>query len=335
MSHTVASPLAPAGATECRGPVSRRALQEQRGPHAGPRIRIAAPRLAEDDTAILGRFSNVAGLSGLQVHATETMEAHNLDVHWRMPASLNVAVVLEGLLDVQFDNCPVQIGGGTGPVGQAWSLTRDVTVRRRSRRGMRVRKVVISLPRERIPLLLPAPPTTGPSLQRFVDRHGGLERWRPSAHAVALAERILSPGPVAMAHLAIESRAIEILREALSQIAAPAAREEPALPVREAGRAYRIRQYLLANRRTALSLDEMSRSLGMSVGSMQEAFKAAYRSTVGEFHRALRLQDARLALEAETISIAEAAFRAGYASPASFSTAFKRQFGLSPSAVRP
>ncbi|WP_092496768.1 helix-turn-helix domain-containing protein [Faunimonas pinastri] len=40
------------------------------------------------------------------------------------------------------------------------------------------------------------------------------------------------------------------------------------------------------------------------------------------------------AIERNGVSIAEAAFLAGYSSPANFSTAFRKAFGLSPGASR-
>jgi AraC-like DNA-binding protein len=55
---------------------------------------------------------------------------------------------------------------------------------------------------------------------------------------------------------------------------------------------------------------------------------------VFEHLRCLRLERARLALERGEVAIAEAAFLAGYASPANFATAFKRRFGLTPTDVR-
>jgi len=56
--------------------------------------------------------------------------------------------------------------------------------------------------------------------------------------------------------------------------------------------------------------------------------------TIFEYQRARRLLQARQALEREGISVNEAAWRAGYNSPANFATAFKRQFGISPRQVR-
>lgn len=56
--------------------------------------------------------------------------------------------------------------------------------------------------------------------------------------------------------------------------------------------------------------------------------------SVFEHLRYMRLERARLALERGDVPIAEAAFLAGYASPANFATAFKRRFGLTPTDAR-
>lgn len=316
--------------------VSHDALVHMAGRQASRHFQVAAPQLDLRETAILGRFNNIDGLSGLQVHATDTQEAHDLQVQWQMPPSLTVAVVLEGRLHVRFDDEPMLLGGENGPMGQAWSLTRETCLQRHSEKGMRVRKVVISLPMDWVNNVLRDSRDWSLALSHFVRRHRAMTHWQPSKQAVALAEQILSPGATPMVRLAIESKAIEIVREALSRIAEPetAAIATSTGPIRDQNRAGRIRRYLLDNRQHAPSLQQMAGALGMSVGSMQDSFKQTYCTTIGEFHRELRLQDARLAIEKEGISIAEAAYRAGYANPASFSTAFKRLFGLSPSTVK-
>jgi AraC-like DNA-binding protein len=50
--------------------------------------------------------------------------------------------------------------------------------------------------------------------------------------------------------------------------------------------------------------------------------------------RETRLQAARDAMDKDGLTIGQAAFLAGYSSPANFSTAFKRVFGISPSEAR-
>jgi AraC-like DNA-binding protein len=63
-------------------------------------------------------------------------------------------------------------------------------------------------------------------------------------------------------------------------------------------------------------------------------FHAAHGTTVFHYIRTQRLEQARLALESGDVSIAQAAYVAGYTSAANFSTAFKRRFGFTPKQSR-
>ncbi len=82
---------------------------------------------------------------------------------------------------------------------------------------------------------------------------------------------------------------------------------------------------------STLSLSMLSNELGISIGSMQTSFKRAFNMTVMDYIRERRLIIARNAMEQDGLTISKAAFLAGYNSPANFSTAFKRHFGISPS----
>ncbi|WP_339782023.1 helix-turn-helix domain-containing protein [uncultured Thalassospira sp.] len=55
----------------------------------------------------------------------------------------------------------------------------------------------------------------------------------------------------------------------------------------------------------------------------------AYGTTVMDFMCETRLQMARDAMDKDGLTIGQAAYLAGYSSPANFSTAFKRVFGMS------
>tara|TARA_R110002167_G_scaffold243986_1_gene449680 strand:- start:61 stop:1077 length:1017 start_codon:yes stop_codon:yes gene_type:complete len=319
------------------GRMTRQSLMQMSGTHASRLFEITAPNLRMRDTAIVGRFNNVECHSGLSVHATDTQEAHDLSMQWRMPPSLTVALMLEGTLNVWLDHHAMLLGRPEAPVGQVWSLTRSTRMRRQSQKGMRVRKVIISVPPAWIQPLLRDRALPNPNLSRFVATHRATTSWTPSRHALSLAQQILNPpdAPMPMQKLTVESKAIEIVREALSSIIAPAASATASQQsVTAQSRALRIRRYLQDNLQRRPSLQIMAREFGMSIGSMQAAFKAAYRTTIAEFCRELRLQQARTAIEQDGISIGEAAYRAGYASPASFSTAFKRHFGFPPSTAR-
>ena len=83
-----------------------------------------------------------------------------------------------------------------------------------------------------------------------------------------------------------------------------------------------------------LSLAGIAREIGCNATTLQRQFRALRGLSVFEYQRQRRLQQAREALERDGVSVSEAAWRAGYSSPANFATAFKRQFGVSPRQLR-
>jgi AraC-like DNA-binding protein len=68
---------------------------------------------------------------------------------------------------------------------------------------------------------------------------------------------------------------------------------------------------------------------------LQRYFRAYTGMSAFAYQRRRLLDAARIALEREGISVNEAAHRAGYTSAANFATAFRRQFGIAPSQLRP
>ncbi len=304
---------------------------------------IVTPQLDRTGTAILGKFNNTRCRSGLYVHATDTVEAHDLSAEWVKPPACTIAIMLEGELDVRFDDVALHLGpdtnkGEAGPTGHIWSLTETTRLVRNSRKGTRVRKVMITVPWDWIHSVLEDKDLPHDNLAEFARSHRSHLSWRPSAHALALAEQIVnaSRAAPALADLSVESRAIEIAREALECLieAAP-----EAAPCRAATKmqikAQAVRAYVRDHLDDNPTLNAMGHELGMSVGAMQSAFKSVYGRTIADYSRELRLERARDAIERDGVSVAQAAYEAGYSNPANFSTAFKRQFGLNPSTVRP
>src|SRR5690606_1481605 len=107
----------------------------------------------------------------------------------------------------------------------------------------------------------------------------------------------------------------------------------------------RVREIGLSRRETALlrravdyirsrqdswpTVEEIARQAGTSASGLQRLFRAGLDTSVVDFVRNLRLDWAREELFAGR-TVQEAATVPGYASPANFSTAFKRRFGHSP-----
>lgn len=83
--------------------------------------------------------------------------------------------------------------------------------------------------------------------------------------------------------------------------------------------------------REALSVDEVARSVGMSVSSFFHHFKVITESTPLQYQKDIRLLEARRLLVIEGESATLTALKVGYESPSQFSREYVRKFGSTPS----
>ena len=82
------------------------------------------------------------------------------------------------------------------------------------------------------------------------------------------------------------------------------------------------------------SLDELAVRYGMSVKSLNNAFKKKYGQTIFAYIGDCRLHDSHIALERTQIPIKVLAARLGFSHPNHFITAFRRKFGYPPGHLR-
>lgn len=314
------------------GEMSLQTLFDISSDSAAADMRISAPHAKPGETVIRGRLEDTRGPSGLRVHATNTVEAHSLTKDWMMQPAFAVAVVLEGQLTVTIDGRVMVLGGRDMPRGQFWNLTRPTRVCRQSRQGMHVRKVIVTVPRYWVERISEDCRQAGEKPPELLDQHCATGTWAPSRHVLSIVEQLINPGsePRAVRIMSTESKAAEVVHEAFTSLIG-SEMEEAAPSTLQGARARRVRRYVMDHPDRDVPLDEIRLALGMSVATMQKAFKATYRMTIGDFAREQRLLLARAVIEREGKSISEAAYMVGYDSPASFSTAFKRQFGFPPS----
>ena len=78
---------------------------------------------------------------------------------------------------------------------------------------------------------------------------------------------------------------------------------------------------------------ELARMLYVSETKLSRGFKMLYGKPMHAYVIERRLEHARLLLEGEGVSVAEAATTVGYGNLGHFSSAFKRRYGVSPSSV--
>lgn len=77
-------------------------------------------------------------------------------------------------------------------------------------------------------------------------------------------------------------------------------------------------------------IDHLASRAAMSVTSFHRAFKTVTGTTPGQYHKMLRLHEARRLVAARSDSLTRIAAAVGYTSPSQFSRDYKRAFGAAP-----
>lgn len=325
-------------------PITRRdSITSSQLEELGSRIKGLDGPLAGRGSLMNGRMSfNDAPQSFLGIHTSDTMEMKDAIADYDVGAAVKVAIMLKGRLQAEFDGVPVDLDARDHPVGFIWAIPHPSKVRRYIHKGSEICKVMISAQFDWVLRQLGKSPARYRDITDFFNAGISVRSWRPSRRVLALADQLIYPhatDPV-MRELYEESRGLEIFAEALSAIQNSI--DEASMPHVNSGpdaldrhhRAQEIRDFILAGDPEQQTLSTIAAAIGISVASMQRIFKDAYGMTVKDFIRESRLVAARDAMEKDGLTIAQAAWIAGYKSPANFATAFKRVFSITPSEAR-
>lgn len=95
-----------------------------------------------------------------------------------------------------------------------------------------------------------------------------------------------------------------------------------------------VKQQITENIRRHITIEELAFLHKVSPTVLKESFKCVYGTSVYAYLRILRLQVAQKLLRETKNTIAEIAACVGYENPNKFATAFKKEFGLSPTDFR-
>lgn len=98
------------------------------------------------------------------------------------------------------------------------------------------------------------------------------------------------------------------------------------------GKLHKIRKYIRFNYMEPLRVSEIARSFGFERSYLSRIFKRRYGVGIKEYITEVRLDNARTFLE-RGYNVSESAHLVGYEDEFNFSKAFKRRFGVSPSAL--
>ncbi|AKJ29739.1 helix-turn-helix transcriptional regulator [Caldimonas brevitalea] len=304
----------------------------------GSDYRFVSTALSRGEPVLSGQFRLTRLRPGLTVHCTDVSDLHSMQTQVLLQPGLRAVLLLDGEAEVSFGPRLVRLKarGGAAPVQRADAalicLTEPELFVRHWRRGAHERKVSIGAEPEwfdNSPLPADSP------VRALLGRHLAVERWCPSPRAVVVAEQMLRPPPLEplLQNLYLESRALELLAEALGSLRCEPTPLAPLRP-QEHLRVQRVRELLDSEDSWVSSLDELARRAGVNANTLQRHFRAAFGTTIFDYLRERRLQRAREALERDGVSVTEAARLAGYTSAANFATAFKRRYGVSPKMAR-
>lgn len=162
------------------------------------------------------------------------------------------------------------------------------------------------------------------------DRTVFVTSWKASPRIQAIAMEMISPTAEGKAgELLLAAQATEILARAMAALRGGSDIVAFIDPKRL--RLQAVKELMESDLRHPWTIAELARQAGLSRRSFNAQFHRLCGVSASEYLRISRLVFAREALLHQGLTVTEAAYAAGYANPANFSTAFRRHFGCVPS----
>ena len=251
-------------------------------------------------------------------------------------------VVLQGAQSFSIDGSPFHLDAGSAeaptPLVFMLNVARYSRLRFFGESEVPLRKVMIAAPLSWLKRLLETQGDMPVSaLRSFFAEHLAHFSFAPGQHILQLAHKIINPPPLLEGELSalyLRAQGLDIMwQSCLTMVAEREGR--PQAPSLMTLRNYeRVRDYIAANLDRELTIAMIAREAGASVSTVQRHFKEHFGITIFDFIRQERLEAARAALASEGIPVSHAAHLAGYNNISSFTTAFRKAYGVTPSRVR-
>lgn len=176
-----------------------------------------------------------------------------------------------------------------------------------------------------------------PALRNFFGQHLAHFSFEPGQHILQLAEKIMHPPALLSGELSslyLKAQALDIMWQSCLALVADDAGGWQAPTLMSLRHCERVRDFIIANLENDLSIDLIAGEAGASTSTIQRHFKEHFGITIFSFIRQKRLEAARAALATEGIPVSKAAHLAGYHNVSSFTTAFRKTFGITPKQAR-
>ncbi len=249
-------------------------------------------------------------------------------------------VILEGRQHFVIDGVRFRLDAGIGaaatPLVFMLNVAQPSRLRFINEAGAVLSKVMISAPLPWLQRLMETEDGM-PVLRNFFAGHLAHFSFEPGQHILQTAEKIMHPPPMPTGELSsiyLKSQGLDIMWQSCLQLVADNAGGWQQPSMMSLRQCERVRDFIVANLGEELSVDLIASQAGTSPSTIQRHFKEHFGQTIFDFIRQKRLEGARDALATDGIPVSKAAHLAGYTSVSSFTTAFRRTYGVTPKQMR-
>ncbi len=290
-----------------------------------------------DATPVLAGWQQVHAVDdGVVLYLSRSRDMVGGSSHNRLAPGITAGFLVDGEADVAIGRHRLRLEGAQRRMPTMLvHLREEDSFRRHWQAGRQEGKVSLHLGDDWLRRQLDGDTTGSARLSRVCRSHADNHAWRPGAPLLQRATRLLQDAPQALPlvrRLQQESFALELAADVLQALS----QEDEARPLSAHLQrcVSRLQQWLESGEADALSITQMARQLGTNAVDLQRGFQHCHGQSIAHHQRQLRLERARQALQRQRVPVDVAAAIAGYAHTSSFSAAFKRQYGVSPSQLK-
>lgn len=305
-----------------------------------------------------GHFFHNELPSGLSIHGADVIESDNALSSTQIPASLSFNILLTGNLHFCLGSKAYQLTCDSESSVKAKKnqseeikatcavsvLTKNELLSRKITKGQAVRKVNLFIKRVWLEKRCNDPRSKA-LLKKLFSHHGSLYQWQDNRVFSQLAQQLLAlPSDHTLQNNLIKEQIAYTLLNNLLQVL-PNKIDKPSQPLKHADnnlatiekkqlrKKKNIERFITKELGNPLTLPGIAKHFGLSVSSLQRYFKQTYQQTINEYIRLQRLEKAKIAITVKGLSISEAGYQAGYNHVSNFTSAFKKQFGITPACL--
>lgn len=312
----------------------------------GRSCKVVENKYCQDDSIFQGQFNLIKLRNGLTLHSADGLDSHDLTTQVELKPRIGFMLFLNGQCDAYYGERKITFGvkhtqkKALVPEAVLISVDRNEVFSREAQQGRYLRKIVVGIDPEWLDNEGAEGVEGYKKVMQFSKQHLKIKRQLVSTQMQIIAEKIMNPPHYSpfLTNLYLEGLTLELASEALTMLSdqqACVSANSHQLHPHEQKRVNKVLELLDHNADSqVLSLEYIAQQVGTNTNTLQRNFRAMMGMTVFEYLRCRKLTEARNALENNKVNVLEAALLASYNSAANFSTAFKRQFGLTPNQVR-